>query len=453
MRTLTPLLIILLLLSLTLQSNKIRSRKRSKKSNSQLKRSTKVTSSEKSLKNGQTIEKNVKCLFTDEYSIYDLRPLAKDKKDGDGNDYKVNVDGHEVTFNFCQNLNKETCPNLDKTSVALFGNQCIALAGDYENGSEWKVKKFSNDTKGTTITMTLPKANGQNKDVVFELECENNKDKYKNNKFVLTSSNYGNDEVSLHFTTYYACPVINFYRIWKFISDNYIVFAVILIVVGLTVTFVGNKFLTVTVFIVVIISFVIIIDGIIFTYIIPETVKNWVIWMILAITAVVGAVVAFFVAKYKDKVLGIIFGFICGFYLGQFIFSLVANIVSWHPLIVHILIVVVCIIIMCVLGYFFMTYFIIISTSIIGAYLSIRGVSVLCGHFPNLSTIMDLASSGEKEQLKKLFTWRVYLYLASMVILAVLGVFVQILLKKREDAVKKNKGPGYDDDEKQNLLK
>ena len=67
---------------------------------------------------------------------------------------------------------------------------------------------------------------------------------------------------------------------------------------------------------------------------------------------------------------------------------------------------------------------------------------------------MDLAASGEKEQLKKLFTWRVYLYLIAMVILAVLGIIVQFILKKKEDEAKKQKEmeKGNDDDEKQNLL-
>ena len=34
-----------------------------------------------------------------------------------------------------------TCPNLNNT-VALFStNQCSALAGDYDNGANWEIKK------------------------------------------------------------------------------------------------------------------------------------------------------------------------------------------------------------------------------------------------------------------------------------------------------------------------
>ena len=457
-KTFIKLLFITFLFIFTNQK-KLKSTDKDKNPSSTTEQAKQKTQKESYLQNSNLKEEKlnmpIKCIFADKFTLYDLRPLAKTKKDYDGYDYKIIIDKQQILFNFCQNLNEETCPNLNVQAALFSTNQCNALAGDYNNGANWEIKKLDNDTVNS-ITITLPKGKGQNRNVIYQLECDNNKKNYTDVKFDLITekSHYTDDEVLLYFKTYHACAKVDFYRFWKFVNDNYIIFAVLLIVIGLMIAFVGQKFLIVTIFIVVIVSFVLIVMLCLFTWVIPSTIKNWAIWVILAVTAAVGAVIAYFVAKYKDKILGILFGVICGFWLGEFIYDLFANKITWNPVLVHWLIIIGLIIIMCILGIFFITYIVIISTSIIGAYLAIRGVSVLCGYFPNESTVMDLADSGEKEQLKKLFTWRVYLYLSSMVILAVLGMIVQFKLKKKEDEAKKQKEmeKGNDDEEKQNLL-
>ena len=81
----------------------------------------------------------------------------------------------------------------------------------------------------------------------------------------------------------------------------------------------------------------------------------------------------------------------------------------------------------------------IFATALIGAYAVIRGISIFAGGFPNETTIADLVKNEETEQLKKLLTWIVYLYLGGWVILFVIGLVVQIKIFAADKKEEKNK--------------
>ena len=71
------------------------------------------------------------------------------------------------------------------------------------------------------------------------------------------------------------------------------------------------------------------------------------------------------------------------------------------------------------------------ANSFIGSYALIRGISLFAGHFPSEYTVIDLKERGETAQLKKILTWRVYVYLAFIVITCGLSIYVQFKLKKK----------------------
>jgi hypothetical protein len=52
-------------------------------------------------------------------------------------------------------------------------------------------------------------------------------------------------------------------------------------------------------------------------------------------------------------------------------------------------------------------------------------VSFIAGGYPDERQMMDLSQKGEWEQAKALLTWQVYLYLASMLILGIIGCVIQ----------------------------
>lgn len=387
----------------------------------------------------KTVDALIKCVYIDDYIKYDLSPLTKSDKDG-VYDYNTTLNGQDIVFNFCKNINKKTCTNLNNKQVASYflPNKCNPLVDNKDKGAKWTILKNKNDTT-ESITINLPQDPSSSKKVTFKLKCDLDEKKYKDNKLeIIDDENYEDENgIFLSFKTYYACGKLH-YRVWKFIEDHYIIFSIILIILGLIITFLGQKFIVVTIYIVVT-AFVVFLAFIILAFSVTENTKNWVIWLVLAIALVLGVVLSFFVAKYKEKVLGILFGVIGGFFVGQLIFNACSRKITWHPQVVNFLIILGGIIIMVILGLLFVKYMIIICTSIIGAYLTVRGVSMLIGYFPNDYAIIDLGKADEEDQIKKLVTWKFYLYLAVIAILAGLGIFVQILLKKREDAKEKKK--------------
>ena len=88
------------------------------------------------------------------------------------------------------------------------------------------------------------------------------------------------------------------------------------------------------------------------------------------------------------------------------------------------------------MAYFIRDYIIIFATSFIGAYAFIRGISLFAGHFPSEYTVMDLKKRGEKDQLNDLITWRVYVYLAFILISFGLSIYIQLKINKK---IKKKK--------------
>ena len=92
------------------------------------------------------------------------------------------------------------------------------------------------------------------------------------------------------------------------------------------------------------------------------------------------------------------------------------------------------------MAYFFNKFIIIFSTSFIGSYCFIRGISLFAGKFPDEFQVMDLTTEGETEQLKELLTWEVYVYLAAMLVLCVISIVLQFKFNKDDDDDKDTEG-------------
>jgi hypothetical protein len=84
-----------------------------------------------------------------------------------------------------------------------------------------------------------------------------------------------------------------------------------------------------------------------------------------------------------------------------------------------------------VLAIVFYQVFVIISTSICGAYITIRSISLPIGGFPNE---FDIAEQIQNQNLDFTVTWQFYVYMNAIIIMALIGMFVQWKIKKRSDA-------------------
>ena len=168
-------------------------------------------------------------------------------------------------------------------------------------------------------------------------------------------------------------------------------------------------------------------------YIFPSGIANWIIWIMLVIGLLLGSTAGFFAFKYYIRIGTLLAGGICGFFLGQFLYNLFDNRIVVNGIIINIIFVVVAIGAMIFICFCYKKMSIIISTSFIGSYIFIRGISLLAGGFPSVIQIMDLNREGETEQIKDLLTWRIYIYIVFIAIATLLSIFGQIKLNKEYD--------------------
>ena len=194
------------------------------------------------------------------------------------------------------------------------------------------------------------------------------------------------------------------------------------------------KFTTVSLIVLIITLLVLIFSQ----YILPSGCAEWIIWVMLAVGLILGGTAGYFVWIYNDKVISFVCGGVAGFFVGQFLFSLFGNRIPANGMVIYWVFIAVSIIVLTVVAWCFKKFIVIFTTSFIGSYCFIRGISLFAGGFPDETTVIDMRNKGEDEQLSDLLTWEVYVYLAAILILTVLSVYIQFKL---------NKETGSDDDE------
>merc|ERR1711957_1073949 len=179
----------------------------------------------------------------------------------------------------------------------------------------------------------------------------------------------------------------------------------------------------------------------------------------LTLTIIVGIIVGILFIKYELKVVVdmAIAGF-SGYLLGVFLYNFLFNQISSHPKIVYFSCIVFSIIALEFMVLMFRRFVIILSTSFIGAYSLIRGMSLMLGGFPSEGMVVDLIEKKEWEQLKLLLTNSVYMYLIGMIIFFFAGNIIQWVYfkdekdeKEKKDKENKNKGNLTNESENENL--
>lgn len=390
---------------------------------------------------------SVKCMFVDDFNLYDISGLGINKFKTNKKAYNQTMDGDNIYYNFCYDLKDiKGCDFKKKQILAITGenNTCEALADSINKGNKWSTWR-NEEEKYDFLKIELNSIKNSNQKVTYKLKCN------KSVKMVFNESeSYYRKPISenlyetlLTFETKEACSKFDFYVIWKFVNDYSFIFATLLILFGAFNCVLGNILAKYT-------SFLLTLFGVTLfilffaQFILPSGCKAWIIWVILAFGIIIGSTAGYYVYIYYEYVMTFLVGGLAGFLLGEFLFNLFGNEINGNLTLIHILFIVICIIGLVILAYFIKEYIIIFATSFIGAYIFIRGISLFAGHFPSEFTIIDLKSQGETEQIKDLLTWRVYVYLSFIVIICGLSIFAQIKIKQK---FKKNEEEGETPDD------
>lgn len=371
---------------------------------------------------------SIRCFWLNihHFAVFNIQNLKKD----DG--YFFPVASPTLFYNFCANANKIPGCTKESQVLGLDGNKCVAMSGSYTKPNKWELLDTNNFMKGVKIT--LNEGNDTCSDgkyqTIFELEC--NDASITLTPLFTEGFKPGVCKSTYSFSTKEACPNLDILSMVKFFGDNYIIFSLVIIILGLFELILGANIIIITIYIITSITIITIVFIFIMQFIVVGFDKPGVFWAVLVISLVVGLVLGFIIARYKKNIIGFILGGYSGYIVGTLIYSSFLNrIETTVPLLIHIPSIIVCIIVFILIAFVFFDHIIIFSTSLIGAYGIIRGIGTLIGNFPNEIVIITLIDIGEPEQWEKFLTWWVIAYLIVLGIIFVFGVAVQYYIRNK----------------------
>ncbi|KAL4504290.1 hypothetical protein ABPG72_021128 [Tetrahymena utriculariae] len=349
------------------------------------------------------------CTKLNEGSLYDFTPLQNSQpnlyKDSTGNLY----------WSVCNDnyLSYETCNS--NTYAAFYDNlgQCSYLTGSNEfNTSEFDFIDDDNHSQGIIVKFQSgQQVNGVQQQFVLYVVCDSSINTYNSQSLEVKNGVY-----TLSISSKAGCPTVDYSSIWNFMNDNKWVGTIFLIVVGFFLCFFGLKLIKLTLFLT---GFTL---GFLLSFFIFEACLkpdsssglNWTAIIVSVLVGIVGAIIAFKVERAGIFCLGALAGTFLAFIIfNTFHFASSNKFVLWIE-------VGLCSFIFGCLCIYIKSYILILASSLVGAYMIVRGISLYPGGFPNELTVSQQLKNGDWS-----FPWYYYLYLAAIIILKVCGGIFQ----------------------------
>lgn len=151
-----------------------------------------------------------------------------------------------------------------------------------------------------------------------------------------------------------------------------------LIIAGLFLCFLGNKFVNVVIFLVGALAVIVVLASIFFNFAMKKVKEEWAKWLVFVAIGIAGCVVGFFLVKFRKVGVGLLAAW-GGVMIGFIITStfVVSNDIAYYCIIVA------CAIVCFLIAFKIEMYVVIVLTAFMGSYGVIRGISLYAGHFPN----------------------------------------------------------------------
>lgn len=337
---------------------------------------------------------------------------------------------YNVDFNFCDSLPQERNCNdqqalaVESNSDVEFQDGCRPLTRN--RGDSEKISRESNDN-GDFLKLSYTTQNVCSGEeyfgITYEIFCDSNVD----GEADFTINEGASTDCRPVFTTTHkaGCKTGDLNGLWRFVENNSIIFGSIFIVLGLYNLILGRKLIRPTLGLIFCMLTIIVILFLFYVLLLPNDVAQWVGWLLLVISIILGGIAGFFASKLVRIgvfFLGVGAGACIGLLLNNLVFYRIGHVaVLW--------------VLMSVIGlglgilsFFWYNYIVIICTSILGSYLFIRGISFFAGGFPNEFTVYERISQGDINGVPGTF----FAYMAGLLVVLGLGIFIQIKIKQRE---------------------
>lgn len=188
--------------------------------------------------------------------------------------------------------------------------------------------------------------------------------------------------------------------------------------IGLFLTFLGRKIFNVAIFIVaaMVVSGLILI--IFYSTFLADNTATWLSWLVVSLAIVVGIVCGYLATK-VEKIGGALLAGWGGFCLGVVINETVLYLA--HSTALFWCVNIGLAVLFAIIGFLLFNQSVIIATSFIGAYMTMRGIGIMAGGFPNEYVLINQIQSGSISNIDPVF----YAYLTGIVVQTILGSIVQ----------------------------
>lgn len=372
---------------------------------------------------------NIRCLWADKYNVYSLQFLQKEK-----DDYEKQFKYGKITFNFCQNTNRDKNHTVIWDKNTTNKSEIINIAGSIDgegdkSKNEWM--ELNDDDGKTGLKIKLSRGEICNKETekyhqtYFKIYCDAD---ISDSEFLssLDLSEFNHD-TCLHYITgksIYGCALNKWYLLKRAMVDYWYIFSAAFILLGLFLVLWGYKWEAVTLILVlgVICCYFVIIIVLNFLPSFIDTEKK--LFIIIGIGFLAGSVIGYLLRS-KIMILTVLLGGSMGYSFAQFVYQIVQSIIDWNPTYLYYATIAVCIVAGVLISLLILKSIIILGTSFLGGYIAMRGVSIIFGNYIDEDQFVDLIKNGEYEQLKEIRNGWTYAYLGLWLLLTIFGFYYQ----------------------------
>ena len=216
-----------------------------------------------------------------------------------------------------------------------------------------------------------------------------------------------------------GCPIIKANAIWNFFNKYKTYLTPAIIVIGLYFLVLGAYFTRISVFLIIFVTTIFAVLFVMYAIILPYSTPDYVGWIILPAAAVAGLVIAGLTTTFL-KIGVFLIGWWGGGMLATWLFQMIIYKISSKTIVLWIMIAVFALI-LGIIALKFLKFVMIVGTSFIGSYLTVRGVSFYLGGYPNEFQMYNDIQVGDFDNVP----YTMYLYVAGMLVLSIIGIIFQ----------------------------
>ena len=241
-------------------------------------------------------------------------------------------------------------------------------------------------------------------------------------KFTLLS-NVSSCNIHLMTEAEAACPI---FSLGWMIDQYFFIFTLVFLIGGTCMTFYGLRFFTSVLFLFGALAIGTLILVLIYEILLPINSPKWAFWVTLIFAYAIGVAAGFYIVRYQ-RYCFILIGAYLGTMLSLFLFNLFLY--KFLPENYLMSFMIISTIGCAIVNFFYKEVVTILSTSITGAYMAVRGLSFILGGYPSEVFIYDIL---KKQQLDKI-PWTLHAYLSLILFMSVIGICVQFNEKTEKE--------------------